>query len=169
MPCNTHLRFLSLFDSVMAQVVHDDIIKWRHFQRYWPFVRGIHRSPVNSPHKGQWHRAFMFSLICAWTNSWVNNRDAGDLRCHHTHYDVIVMRNPSSCQTSAQLSYIVNTMAADDPVTDHHQTISSNGINIVCPEYIWSFAPIVAAWSNCHNSLFNCPCPGYKLDSQSHT
>ena len=21
--------------------------------RYWPFVRGIHRSPVNSPHKGQ--------------------------------------------------------------------------------------------------------------------
>ena len=31
---------------------HDDVIKWKHFPRYWPFVRGIHRSPVNFPHKG---------------------------------------------------------------------------------------------------------------------
>ena len=35
--------------------LHDDIIKWKHFPRNWPFVQGIHRSPVNSPHKGQWH------------------------------------------------------------------------------------------------------------------
>ena len=34
-------------------VLHDDVIKWKHFPRYWPFVRGIHRSPVNSPNKGQ--------------------------------------------------------------------------------------------------------------------
>ena len=27
--------------------------------------RGIHRWPVNSPHKGQWRGALMFSLICA--------------------------------------------------------------------------------------------------------
>ena len=44
---------------------HDDVIKWKHFPRYWPFVRGIHRSPVNSPHKGQWRGALMISLICA--------------------------------------------------------------------------------------------------------
>ena len=44
---------------------HDDVIKWEHFPRYWPFVRGIHRWPVNSPHKGQWRGALMFSLICA--------------------------------------------------------------------------------------------------------
>ena len=37
---------------------HDDVIKWKHFLRNWPFVRGIHRSPVNSPHKGQWSGAF---------------------------------------------------------------------------------------------------------------
>ena len=43
---------------------HDDVIKWKHFQRYWPFVRGICRSPVNSPHKAQWRGALMFSLIC---------------------------------------------------------------------------------------------------------
>ena len=47
---------------------HDDVIKWKHFPRYWPFVREIHRSPVNSPHKGQWRGALMFSLICAWIN-----------------------------------------------------------------------------------------------------
>ena len=43
------------------------------------------------PHKGQWHGALMFSLICAWINAWVNNREAGDLRRHHAHYDDIVM------------------------------------------------------------------------------
>ena len=68
---------------------------WCHqmdtFPRYWPFVRGIHRSPVNSPHKGQWPGALRFSLICDWINSWVNNREAGDLICHRAHYDVIVM------------------------------------------------------------------------------
>ena len=41
-----------------------DVIKWKHFSRYWPFVRGIHRSPVNSLHKGQWREALVFYLIC---------------------------------------------------------------------------------------------------------
>ena len=57
----------------------------------WPFVRGIHRSSVNSPLKGQWRGALMFSLICVWINGWVTNREAGDLRRHRAHYDVIVM------------------------------------------------------------------------------
>ena len=70
---------------------HGDVIKWKNFPRYWPFVRGIHRSPVNSPHKGQWCRALIFSLICVWINSWVNKREAGDLRRYRAHYHVIVM------------------------------------------------------------------------------
>ena len=70
---------------------HDDVIKWKHFPSYWPFVRGIHRSPVNSPHKGQWRGALMFSLICVWINGWVNNRQAGDLRRYRAHSDVTVM------------------------------------------------------------------------------
>ena len=72
-------------------IIHDDVIKWQHFPRNWPFVRGIHRSPVNSLHKGQWRGALMFSLICVWINDWVNNREAGDLRRYRAHYDVIVM------------------------------------------------------------------------------
>ena len=71
---------------------HDDVIKWKHFPRYWPFVREIHWSPVNSPHKGQWRGALMFSLICVWKNGLVNNREAGDLRRYRAHYDVTVMR-----------------------------------------------------------------------------
>ena len=71
---------------------HDDVIKWKHFPRYWQFVRGIHRSTVNSPHKGQWRGPVMFSLICVWMDGWVNNREAGDLRRYRVHCDVIVMR-----------------------------------------------------------------------------
>ena len=53
--------------------------------------------PTNFPHKGRWRGAFTFSLICDWTNSWANNRDAGDLKRHRAHYDIIVMSklNPS--------------------------------------------------------------------------
>ena len=65
----------------VAHYVYDDVIKWKHFPRNWLFVRGIHRSPVNSQHKGQWRGALM--------NGWVNNR--GDLRRHRAHYDVTVM------------------------------------------------------------------------------
>ena len=68
---------------------------WRHqmdsFSALLVFVRGIHRPPMNSPHKGQWRGALFFSLICAWINGWVNNREACDLRRHRTHYDVTVM------------------------------------------------------------------------------
>ena len=68
---------------------------WRNqmetFPRNWPFVRGIHRSPVNSPHKGQWGGALMFSLIYVSIKDWVNNHEAGDLRRYRAHYDVMVM------------------------------------------------------------------------------
>ena len=68
---------------------------WRHqmetFSALLAIVHGIHRSPVNSPHRGQWRGASMFSLICAWINGWVNNREAGDLRRHRAHYEVTLM------------------------------------------------------------------------------
>ena len=48
-----------------CNITHDDVIKWKHFPRYWTFERGIHLPPVHSPHKGQWRGALMFSLISA--------------------------------------------------------------------------------------------------------
>ena len=88
---------------------HDDVIKWKHFPLYWPFVRGIHRSPVNSPHKGQWHGALMFPSICAWINGWVNNREAGNRRRHQAHYAVLVM----------QCSVVVSVCSREWPPAAH--------------------------------------------------
>ena len=70
---------------------HDDVIKWKPFPPYWPIVMGIHRWPVDSPHKGQWRGALRFYLIWTSTNGWANYRDAGDLRRHRGHYVVTVM------------------------------------------------------------------------------
>ena len=79
----THFSLRKLF-------FHDNVIKLKHFPRHWPFLQGIHRSPVNSSHKGQWRGALMLSLICVWINSWVKKREAGDLRCHRAHYDIVM-------------------------------------------------------------------------------
>ena len=73
---------------------------WRQVETFsallvlWELITGplgIRRSSVNSPHKGQWRGALMFSLICAWTNDWANHRDPGDLKSQCIHYDVTVM------------------------------------------------------------------------------
>ena len=87
-------RLLKDTNETTIPIPHDDVIKWKHFLRYWPCVRGIHRSTVNSPHKGQWRGALMFSLICVWINGWINNRGAGDLSRYLAHYDVTVMKWP---------------------------------------------------------------------------
>ena len=60
---------------------HDDVIKWKHFPRYWSFVRGIHRWLVNSPLKGQSSGALMFFF----------DLHTGHLRRHRAHYGVTVM------------------------------------------------------------------------------
>ena len=67
------------------KIIHDDVIKWKHFPRYWAFGWGIHRSPVNSPHKGQWRGALMFPLICALSKQswgWWFETLSGPLWCH---------------------------------------------------------------------------------------
>ena len=88
-------------------------MKWKYFPRYWPFVQGIHRFPVNSPHRGQWRGALMFSLICTWINGWVDNGVAGDLIRHHAHYDVTVMTHMcSKSHCPAHTGGIINRLAA---------------------------------------------------------
>ena len=81
---------------------HNDVIKWKQFPRYCPFVRGIHRSPVDSLHKGQWPWDLMFSLTCVWTNGWVNNRD---LRRHRAHDDVTVRTTVIATDSTIKFSW----------------------------------------------------------------
>ena len=126
-----HLIWMTSLKLMVASgnIYHGDVIKWKHFLRYWPFVRGIYRSPVNSPHKGQWHGALIFSLICAWKNDWVNNREAGDLGRHRAHYDVTVMHccsyyfcevgylqtqwGPNSLMPGGRLSIVQDVLSQD--------------------------------------------------------
>ena len=96
---------------------HDDVIKWKHFPCYWSCVRGIHRSTVNSPHKGQWRGVLMFSFTCARINGCVNNGKPGDVRRHRHHYDVIVMMNTIMRQYTEAVEwnmYICNKKEVDD-------------------------------------------------------
>ena len=77
------------------QCVNKDYSWWRHqmetFSALLVICAGNSPVPSEFPHKGQWHGALMFSLICVWINGWVSNREAGDLRRYRAHYDVIVM------------------------------------------------------------------------------
>ena len=142
--------------------VHDDVIKWKHFPRHWPYVRGIYRSPVNSPHKGQWRRALMLSLICAWINAWVNNCEAGDLRRHRTDYDVIVLLNCvgertehladarplSILQGVAKTDSILIGLGNDIVIFCFQHTIITWGRNALCSTH-WSLenvAVILKVW-----------------------
>ena len=61
------------------------------FSTFLTLCAGNSPTPVNTAHKGQWRGTLLLSLICAWINDWVNNREAGDLRRHRAHYDVIVI------------------------------------------------------------------------------
>ena len=70
-----------------GRIYHDDVIKWKHFPRYWPFVRGIHRS-FTGP---RWIPRTKTSDAEFWCFLWFNNGYAGDLRRNLADYDVIVM------------------------------------------------------------------------------
>ena len=100
---------------------------WRHqmetFSASMALCAG--NSPVNSPHKGQWRGALMFSLISAWMNGWVNNREAGDLRHHRAHYDVLVM-----LAQSVFLVYHPNKLK-------HHSVLTFYSMIFNCTNKMW--------------------------------
>ena len=122
-------------------------IKWKYFPRCWSFVR----SPMNSPHKGQWRGTLMFSLICTWIHGWINNHEAGELRCHRTDYDVTVMKMHSP------ISSIVSVFNNLHQYNDENSfslfftfpiKISTHvGLNVmITPDYV-SHYPLLKCWS----------------------
>ena len=95
--CRSTDACLEDIDSIYENIWREGLLwTWRRhqmetFSALLAICAGNHWSPVNSPHKGQWRGALMFSLISVWINGWVHNGEAGDLRRHRSHYDVIVM------------------------------------------------------------------------------
>ena len=105
---------------------------------------------MNSPHKGQWRRVLMFSFACAWTNSWLNNRDAGDLRRHRAHYDVTVMT-----WTNMNILSVINHLEIDSDILFLHTVCDL----LKCIYFFWCW---VSLWkydmsykyiSNIHNKM----------------
>ena len=73
----------------------DCVACWRHQMETFSVLLAIcaGNSPVTGEFssQSQWRWVLMFSLICAWINGWVNNREAGDLRRHRAHYNVTIL------------------------------------------------------------------------------
>ena len=99
------------------------VIKWIHCQCYGPFVRRIHRLPVDSPHEARCRESLIFCLIGTWTNGWANNQDAGDLRRHCVHYGVAVVEfwvkiNNNKLQEKQQIANHVHNLMLPCGVTE---------------------------------------------------
>ena len=120
---------------------HDDVIKWKHFPRYWPLVWAIHRWPVNSRHKGQWRGALMFSLICAWINGGVNNSEAVDLRRDRAHYDVTVLEMMDTGSVWLPHSYYGNNLVNASWWKKRRSTFWSDRPLHIEDPYLIIFAP----------------------------
>ena len=99
------------------KISHYDVITWKRFSHYCPFVRGILRSPVDSPHKGQWFGAFMFPLMPARTDCWTNNREAGEIEIPWRSFDVPALNS------STILCWIIFWTNADLPPPTPNQII----------------------------------------------
>ena len=66
-----------------ADILHDDVIKWKHVTGpLWEESIGDRWVPLKKP---------VTRCFGTWTNGRANNQDAGDLRRHRVHHDVIVM------------------------------------------------------------------------------
>ena len=138
---------------------HDDVITWKHFPFYRPFVKGIRRSPVDSFHKVKWRQAFIFSLICALTNGWASHRDAGDLRSHCANNDVTVMAIRIQLLPEKMIeiitNFVVSSEIADDQAPSGDSSLKShdcpNASNIIFIkiDYCVILEVLSGIWTSC--------------------
>ena len=90
---HTHAGFLAWYEAWIAilRADHDDVIKWKHFPRYWLFVWGIHVTD-DFPTQRPVTRSFdVFFNLCL--NKRLSKQSWGWWFRHRAHYDVIVMQN----------------------------------------------------------------------------
>ena len=125
--------------------IHYDVIKWKHLPRYWPFVRGIHRLAVNSPHKGQWRGALMFCLICAWINAWINNLEAGDLRRRRAHYDVIKCLPKPLVVTVQPINACCYSAAPKSLLSVTTHSMNNVHVFVLCC-FVWALFPVLSVF-----------------------
>ena len=135
--------------------LHDDVIKWKHFPRYWLFVRGIHRSH-NSPNKGQWRRALVFSLICAlnkrlskqWRGWWFETPSC-PLWCHCN------VNVPSSLNMSMTILWMTfnKSVSKFRMMPGHCKNVRRTSYNI-CKMLTINTRQLACEWKICGAVLF---------------
>ena len=123
--------------------IHDDIIKWKHFPRYWPFVWGIHRLAVNSPHKGQWRRALMFFDLCLnkrlskQSSGWWFEMPSCSLWCHCNVNPLPEPKLPLLTRplvTNSRLIYVHSYVSANKAITGSDNDVAP----FYCQAIIWT-------------------------------
>ena len=76
-PCPGHRYHYPIYTG------HGDVMARKHCLYYWPFVRGIHQSLVDSPHKEPVLQSFDVSFFVSWTSCQTNSWVAGDSKYHY--------------------------------------------------------------------------------------
>ena len=103
---------------------------WRHqmetFSALLALCAGNSPVPVISPDKCQWRGALTSSFICARINGWVNNGEAGDLRCYRVHYDVTVMECLPYPIPHPHINWLVGWTASGTSVPDKTACSTAN-------------------------------------------
>ena len=115
---------------------------WRHHMDTFSVLLAI-CEPVNSPHKGQWRGALMFSFICVWINGWLSNREAGDLRRYRAHYDVTVMMKlvPLLCKLNLCCDTVSFLTLCQQYVAGGNQRYQTNLSMSYCYEFTFLIIP----------------------------
>ena len=127
---------------------HDNVIKWKHFPCYWPFVWGIHQSTVNSPHIGPVKRSFdvVFDLrLNKRHRAHYNITEMNDIKSSKKHriivgssnkrllrvlQRVLIWSSVHSCHL-IRLSCMLNAMAPDDLVMQRDFRYGCFGDNVI--------------------------------------
>ena len=110
-------------DPKWTAVDHDDVIKWKHFPHNRPFVRKIHRSPVNSPHKGQWRGALVFWYPCMHqelSKQWRRRWFVTPSRSFRRHCNAL-STGRTWCELQSANVHLVDLFAT--PLVDTHKPI----------------------------------------------
>ena len=123
------------WDVGIPSEAHDDVMKWKHFLRYWPFVRGIRPGEFPAPRPVT--RSFDVFLIFAWTNSWVNNGNAGGLRLHHADFDVIAMSENSAVSDVIRYVWFISCRADIHSCMAYFDSFASTLFYLLIAHSIW--------------------------------
>ena len=80
-----------------------DVMAWKSFLHNWPFERGIHRWPVDSPHKGSVMQSFWI-IICVSRTKLLNKQSS----CQWQWFETPYFNSSRTSDRHISLNYAIN-------------------------------------------------------------